>query len=867
MVARMVTLHRYEVVPFIPAALSPLLEIAHNLWWSWNEPARALFRRIDPSLHARVSENPLAVLSRAPQGRLDELCGDGEFLAAMASVSAELQAYLGRESWFDRQFKQPGSALASARIGYFSMEFGIHECLPVYSGGLGVLAGDHLKSASDLGLPLTGVGLAFSQGYFRQALDAEGVQHERYPANDWHDLPVTLVTDTDGGRVLVEITLPVPGASPAKTRNVLVQAFRVQVGRVALFLLDANLPENAADDRALTNTLYGGDRNHRIRQEILLGIGGVRLLNAIGLHPSVCHMNEGHSAFLAIERVRQLMIDHGAPLVVASEAAASGNVFTTHTPVPAGNDAFPHDLIAPYLPVLGAGLGLTAEEVMSLGRVDPAQTHGGEFSMPVLAIRMADRYNGVSELHGREARAMWRVLWPNLPEGEVPIGSITNGVHLGTWVASELAALYDKHLGPGWIERGADKAMWAKIAGVPDEELWAVHERCRARLVAEIPARLRAIAERKGFPVDPRLTGILDPQALTIGFARRFATYKRGTLLLRDAERLHRIVSSADRPVQLVFAGKSHPQDWGGKELIRDIFRASRSDAFRGKILFLEDYDLNVARSLVAGCDVWLNTPRRPLEASGTSGMKACLNGGLHASILDGWWAEAYQGDNGFAIGHGEEYADTEQGDRVEAQALYRLLEDDLVPLFYDRDAAGLPRGWIARMKRSIATVAPFFNTTRMVEEYATTLYEPAARRWQLMTHEGLARARTLCAWRARVAAAWPAVKVESVTERGGPKLRAGQELGVTADLTLGTLGPGDVTVEVYHGKLRAGEALHEGAARELQCTGEIGAGKWRFEGSIPAGETGGFAFAVRVFPRNEALADRFASRLLSWQG
>jgi glycogen phosphorylase len=863
----MVTLHRYEVLPSIPAPLTPLLAIAHNLWWSWNEPARALFRRIDPSLHARVAENPLAVLSRAPQARLDELAGDAGYLAEMASVSADLHAYLGRESWFDRRFKHTGSALASARIGYFSMEFGIHECLPVYSGGLGVLAGDHLKSGSDLGLPLTGVGLAFSQGYFRQALDSEGVQHERYPENDWHDLPVTLVTDPHGGRILVEVLLPLTGAVPAATRAVKIQAFRVDVGRVQLFLLDANLPENAPEDRALTNTLYGGDRNHRIRQEIVLGIGGLRLLDAVSLHPSVCHMNEGHSAFLAIERVRQLMVDNGAPLVVAAEAAAAGNVFTTHTPVPAGNDAFPHDLIAPYLPVLGAGLGLTADEVMRLGRVNPAETQGGEFSMPVLAIRMADRYNGVSELHGREARAMWRVLWPNLPEHEVPIGSITNGVHLGTWVAGDLAALYEKHFGQGWIERGADEAMWAKIASVPDEELWAVHEGCRARLVAEIPGRIRAMAERKGFPIDPRLPSILDPKALTIGFARRFATYKRGTLLLRDVERFRRIVSSADRPVQLIFAGKSHPQDWGGKELIRDIFRASRSDAFRGKVIFLEDYDLNVARSLVAGCDVWLNTPRRPLEASGTSGMKACLNGGLHASILDGWWAEAYKGDNGFAIGHGEEYADAEHGDRVEAEALYRLLEDDLVPLFYERDAAGLPRGWIARMKRSIAGVAPFFNTTRMVEEYATTLYEPAAARSQAMTGEGLSRAKALCAWRARVTAAWPSVAIEQVTERGGPRLLAGQELGVTADVSLGGLGPGDVTVEAYFGKLRGAQTLHEGALRELVCTGELGAGKWRFEGTIPASEIGGFAFAIRVFPRNEALAGRFASRLLSWQG
>jgi glycogen phosphorylase len=861
----MVTLHRYEVLPSIPAALEPLVAIGHNLWWSWSERARALYAAIDPALYERVAENPLAVLSLAPQARLDELAADAGYLAEIAAVKRQLDQYLTRETWFDRFLKAGDRALAKARIGYFSMEFGIHESLPVYSGGLGVLAGDHLKSASDLGLPLVGVGVAFSQGYFRQSLDAEGWQHERYPPNDWHDLPVSLVTGADGQRVVVEVSLPVVGAQPPKARAVAIQAWRVDVGRIPLFLLDANLPENAPEDRALTNTLYGGDRNHRIRQEILLGVGGVRLLDAIGLRPTVCHMNEGHSAFLAIERVRKLMADQGASFPVAAEAAAAGNVFTTHTPVPAGNDGFGPDLIAPYLPVLAAGLGLSVEEVMRIGRVDPAQ-QGSEFSMPVLAIRMADRYNGVALLHGREARAMWKVLWPGLPEHEVPIGSITNGVHLGTWVAPELAAFYAEHLGSDWIERSADKDLWARIAGVADADLWAVHERCRARLVAEIPQRMRALAERKGFPVDPKLTGVLDPRALTIGFARRFATYKRGTLLLRDAERLQRIVSRADRPVQLIFAGKSHPQDWGGKELIRDIFRASRSDAFRGKIVFVEDYDMSVARSLVAGCDVWLNTPRRPLEASGTSGMKACLNGALHASILDGWWAEGYAGDNGFAIGHGEEYADAEYGDRVEAQALYRLLEDDLVPLFYERDESGLPRGWIARMKRSIATVAPFFNTTRMVEEYAETLYEPAARRAIHMLADDLAAARAVTAFRSRVAAAWPSVKIAAVTEQGGPRVLAGKELSVAADVELGGLSPEDVLVEVYYGRLRGDHALQNGEARELRAGADLGGGRRRFEGVIPTAETGGYAFAVRVVPKSEALPGKFATRLLAWQ-
>jgi starch phosphorylase len=862
----MPTIHRYEVQPSIPAELEPLQALAKNLWWSWSESARDLFARIDPELYERVSENPIAVLFRAPQERLDALAKDAGYLTEIARIRGELAAYLARETWFDRTYR--GTPVAGATIAYFSMEFGLHESVPVYSGGLGVLAGDHLKSASDLGLPLIGVGVAFSQGYFRQSLDHEGWQTERYPPNDWHDLPVSPV-EANGARVTVQVSLPASGQGEGKLRSVALQAWRVDVGRVPLYLLDANLPENAPEDRALTNTLYGGDRNHRIRQEILLGVGGVRLLAAVGVKPTVCHMNEGHSAFLALERARQVIGREGVPFVVAAEAASAGNVFTTHTPVPAGNDAFAHDLIAPYLRVLAEGLGLTAEEVLRLGKADPAQTgqEGGEFSMPVLAIRMADRYNGVSLLHGREARAMWRVLWPRLEDHEVPIGSITNGVHPGTWVARDVAALYARVLGADWQERGDDPALWARIADVSDAELWALREHARARLVGELPARLRALTERKGLVFDPgKLPGPLDPRALTIGFARRFATYKRGTLLLRDADRLHRILSREGRPVQLVFAGKAHPQDWGGKELIRDIVRASRSDAFRGRIVFVEDYDMSVARALCAGVDVWLNTPRRPLEASGTSGMKAALNGALNASVLDGWWAEAYAGDNGFGIGHGEEYADAEYGDRVEAQALYRLLEDEIVPLFYDRDPSGLPRGWLARIKRSIATVGPFFNTGRMVEEYTTRLYEPAVRRFLDLTAEGLARASAVCAWKSRVASAWPAVRVERVSDHAPRPIRSGQEVPITAELHLGALSPSDVLVEAYYGRLFGDHAIAEGAALPLRHAADLGGGRHSFEGTIPARESGEHAFAVRVLPHGEALPNRFATRLLAWQ-
>jgi starch phosphorylase len=513
----------------------------------------------------------------------------------------------------------------------------------------------------------------------------------------------------------------------------------------------------------------------------------------------------------------------------------------------------------------GVGLGVGAGGAGGMGGA-PAIS-GGELSMPVLAIRLSDRYNGVSVLHGREARAMWSVLWPKVPVAEVPIEALTNGVHIGTWVGAELAELYSRYLGPEWRELEGDPAAWARVSAIPDEELWRTHERCRARLVRQVRDRLRVLAERRGKATRPgQFDGILDPNALTIGFARRFATYKRGTLLLRDPKRLAAILNNPERPVQLVFSGKAHPQDWGGKELIRDIVRASRADGFKGRIVFVEDYDMGVARALVSGVDIWLNTPRRPYEASGTSGMKAGMNGVLHASVLDGWWCEAYAGDNGFAIGWGEEHADAEHGDRLEAQALYRLLEEEIVPLFYQRDEAGLPRGFIACMKRSIATVAPVFNTSRMVKEYAERYYAPAAARHASMAEGGLARAWALCAWKERVAAAWPSVRVESVGERGPSRVVAGGEVGVEAVVSLGALTPDDVAVDLYFGRLLQDRSLAHGEAATMRPAEDLGGGRYRFEGSIAAREAGEHAFAVRVLPRHEGLPNRFATRLVAWQ-
>ncbi len=861
------TLHRFHVLPSLPPALAPLLDLAKNLWWTWSHDARDLFATIDPDVFEEVSENPLALLGRVKKERLVELAADPSYLARLARVTDVLGAYLGAKTWFDQQQRDAGAPIGRATIAYFSMEFGVHECLPVYSGGLGVLAGDHLKSASDLGLPLVGVGIAFSKGYFRQSLDVEGWQTERYPPNDWHDLPVSPALRPDGQRAAVKVALPIAfdGAGGLKVRDVALQAWVVHVGRVKLYLLDADLDENAEGDRALTNTLYGGDRSHRVRQEILLGIGGLRMLRALGIQPELCHMNEGHSAFLAIERIRGLMTEHGVTFEVAREAAAAGNVFTTHTPVPAGNDVFAKDLVLPYLETISREMGVTGADLLSLGRANPAD-QGSDFSMPVLAIRTADGYNGVSALHGREARAMWKSLWPEVPVDDVPIGSVTNGVHPATWIAPPLAKLYAKVMGEGFLEKGHAPELWSRIHDLPDHELWSAHEAQRAALVSHVRRRLRAAARRRGKPEDGTLAHLLDPNVLTVGFARRFATYKRGTLLFRDPARLHRILGNPQMPVQLVFAGKAHPQDVGGKELIRDIVRASRQNGFRGRVVFVEDYDMGAARELVSGVDVWLNTPRRPLEASGTSGMKAAMNGVLHASVLDGWWCEAYAGDNGFAVGDGEEYADSGFGDHVEAQALYRLLEEEIVPLFYERDAAGLPHRWIGRMKRSIASVAPYFNTHRMVTEYTEKLYVRAAERALALGADGCKPAASQSAWRARVAAAWPGVKVEEVVWPEAARVALGEELRVEAVVALPALTPGDVAVELYYGKVHGDHAFTGGVAKGMEPVAELAEGRVRFAGSITTPEAGEHAFAVRVLPRHPGLAGPHAMGLIAWQ-
>jgi starch phosphorylase len=855
------TFRRFTVVPRLPAPLERLREIAQNLWWSWSPVAREMFNRIDADLWDELHGNPIELLSRVSQQRLDELAIDDAFLSHLDATHASFTAYMSQKGWFNRKFPEA----ENAKIGYFSMEYGLHESLPIYSGGLGVLAGDHLKTASDLGLPLVGVGLAYAEGYFRQVLNDDGLQTEKYPINDWHKLPVVPVFTNEAGaekkRLIIRVTYP--------DRVILAQLWKVQVGRVPLFLLDANLAENKPEDRSITGPLYGGDQEFRVRQEIMLGIGGVHALEAVGMSPTVCHMNEGHSAFLALERIARYMRDRKVTFAVAREAASAANIFTTHTPVPAGNDAFTPELVRRYLEPYRVPLGLSDDELIGLGRMNPADKISS-FSMPVLAIHASDHANGVSALHGVVSRTMYKPLWPDLPDHEVPIGSVTNGVHLASWVSAQQGALYTRYLGPRWMETPDDKTIWARTRDIPDAELWQVHQHRRHRLITLCRKWLRAAAERRGESPDQiaACDEVFDPNALTIGFARRFATYKRADLLFSDVARVKKLLGDSKHPVQLVFAGKAHPQDRGGKTLIRNIVHASREAGLVGKVVFIENYDMRIARALVSGVDVWLNTPRRPHEASGTSGMKAAANGALNLSVLDGWWAEAWRDhgrDVGWAIGRGEEYQDA-AGDAVEAELLYDVLEREVVPLFYDRDSQNdLPRGWIRRMKTCIEHLAPEFNTARMVREYTERFYVPAVRLAGKMTNNELAGAKELVAWKEAVTRGWPKVSVRELAATSRSELSVGEAVDVEATVELGSLTPNDVVVELYHGPTAGAQDLQHGHVVRMSLAAKRDDGSYRYVGKIPTTESGAHAFTARVMPWNETMSHPYETSLVRW--
>jgi len=844
-----------SVFPALPERLNKLDDLIFNLWWSWSPQAQKLFMSIDPLIWEDVNHNPVKLLRRISPERLTLLAKDGEFLRFYDEVIADFEAYMNPEStWFSRTFPDHKDDV----IAYFSAEFGLHESLPIYSGGLGILSGDHCKSASDLGLPFVGVGFLYPQGYFTQYIDDEGVQEAIYEKLDFSEAPVLPARDPQGNEVIISVELP--------GRSVYARVWRIQVGRISLFLLDTNVELNAESDRELAARLYGGDHEIRIAQEVVLGIGGVRALRAMGIEPAVFHMNEGHSAFLSLERVRELVQEKNLRFFEAQQVVAATSVFTTHTPVPAGNDAFSFDLIDKYFHMYWGQMGLDRTGFMNLARW---QTPWGErFSMTVLALRFAAYANGVSKLHGHVARQMWSGLWPELPIEEVPITHITNGVHTGTWLSSDLAELYDEYLGAeNWREEPDLVDAWDRVAEIPDEVLWNRHQSLRHESMNFL--RDRVARQRRRYGDSPaeieEAYQLFNPDALTIGFARRFATYKRANLIFHDLERIKRILSDPERPVQIIFSGKAHPADEPGKAIIKQIHQLSKEPEFRGKIIFIENYDMNIARQMVQSVDLWMNTPRRPNEASGTSGQKAALNALPNFSVLDGWWVEGYTGDDGWVIGEDRTYRNEAVQDEADAQSLYNTLEREIIPAFFNRDAAGVPREWLRRMKASVKFCAPRFSMSRQVKDYMNKLYLPAILAGDRMVANDFQGARSLARWKESIYRGWGQVHI-AADRPEVERLSVGACLELTAKVYLGSISQNDVSVEIVWGTRAAeGDELQDIHIIPMTMQGVQPDGAFTYAGKLCFDVNGKYGYGIRVLPTHPHLNNRYEMARVKW--
>ncbi|MBZ0265970.1 alpha-glucan family phosphorylase [bacterium] len=849
-------IHTIHVIPTLPKKLERLRSVALDLHWVWSPDAIDLFRRLDQDLWVHTEQNPVRMLAEIGQERLENIASDEGFLAQLDRIWHTFESYRKESTWYQKTFTNH----KKLKIAYFSAEFGLHESLPVYSGGLGVLAGDYLKAASDLGIPIIGVGLAYQKGYFRQYLNADGWQQESYPENDMFCLPIELLRDEASGK-------PIECNVWVGSRDVALHIWRVQIGRTELYLLDTNVLANDPEDRKITETLYGGGYETRIRQEIVLGIGGLIALEKLGIDATIFHLNEGHSAFMALERIRKLMEESQLTFEEARLAAKSSNVFTTHTPVPAGIDRFGKDLIDKYFQSYWPQLGLDRRSFFALGGADPDKTDT-TFNMAILAIKLSATTNGVSQLHASVSRNMWKDLWPGVHKSEIPILGITNGVHAPSWISDDMRRLLDRELGPRWEENPLGTQMWKRVQQISNEEIYRMRERLRRRLIAFSRKRLRKqLSQRNANPSEIEQVGnVLDMETLTIGFARRFATYKRAGLLFSDRERLLRILTNPQKPVQLIFAGKAHPADEPGKRIIREIVHFARDERVRNRIVFIEDYDINVARHMVQGCDVWLNNPRRPLEASGTSGMKAAVNGVLNCSTLDGWWDEAFSPKIGWAIGHGETYDDVKLQDKVESEALYDILEEHIVPLFYHQDSLGVPRAWTNMIKDTLEIVFPRFVMARMVDEYTQQAYLPCLERYERLSEDGFKRTRELNSWTHKIQNNWSAVKVLDVVDNSPAQLHVGESINVTTTVSLGQLEPSDVCVEAFRGPLSGDRELQKGDGIALSFIERDERGNCIYGGDLLCDSSGYFGYAIRILPCHEDVLRSMEMGYVVWE-
>ncbi len=851
-------LSTYNVIPSIPVNLEKLREVAYNLHWTWNQDSRELFRRLHMELWEDTNHNPVMMLGKISQERLNELSHDDGFIAHLDRVYNKLQNYLSEKTWYQKNHEFP----ENFNIIYFSAEFGLTECLQTYSGGLGVLAGDHLKASSDLGIPLIGLGLLYKEGYFQQYLNSDGWQHERYEINDFDNLPMKLVQTAENKPLVLSVNLA--------GREVFFQVWKIEVGRIPLYLLDTNLPSNNEVDRKITETLYGGNVETRIEQEIILGIGGIRTIHSLGINSMVCHMNEGHSAFMSLERMKYLIQNEGLTFQEAKEIGYCSNIFTTHTPVPAGIDVFSNELVEKYFGnYYRHELKISDKDFYSLGTIYK-NNESNVFNMAHLAMNTAGFINGVSKLHGEVSKKMWVSGYKDIPFNEIPIGYVTNGVHMRSHISHEMEELFHQYIGEKWIDNPASSNLWERIDKIPDEELWRTHERRRERLVAFARRRLyKQIKNRGGSQEELEAASeVLDPSVLTIGFARRFATYKRATLIFHDIDRLADIVNNKEKPVQFIIAGKAHPKDEEGKRFIQEIFQITKEARFKRKIVFIENYDMNVAHYLVEGCDIWLNNPRRPLEASGTSGMKVIANGGLNFSVLDGWWDEGFDPEVGWKIGNGEEYSDPDYQDEVESRQLYNTLETQIVPVYYSRGEDKLPRRWIAKIKNSMKKLGPFFNTHRMVQEYFEKYYSQSYEKRILLMEKKWNKGKELTEWKEKVKSNWNNIKVLNIETNGssGKQLLVGEEFPVKAEIDLGSLAPDDVDVQIYYGPLEEnGNPQNNSTVIMNVDSRKSKNGFYKYIGQVPCARSGHQGYTIRILPKNPLLIHPFELDVVYW--
>jgi starch phosphorylase len=842
----------YQVHPNIPENLAFLEVLSRNVWWCWKKDAIELFRRIDPPRWVESGRNPIAFLAKIPQDRFEQLAKDDGYLAHLDRTRDAFQNLV-----LDPVIEKGVRVTPGENIAYFSMEFGLHESLPLFAGGLGILAGDHLKAASNLALPLIGVGLMYGEGYFRQYLNQDGWQQEEYPQTDIYNLPVERVQDKTGNDLSISIQ------GPDGPIHAIV--WKIAVGRIPLYLLDTNIADNSPASREITARLYAGDNKVRLAQEMLLGLGGMKALAAMDIKPRVLHMNEGHSAFASLQRLAQIMADQQVDLNTALEIIPRTTVFTTHTPVAAGHDQFAVELVKPYLTPLEEKLNVSADIILSWGQSEGSNADA-PLSMFILALHMSAYCNGVSKLHGAVARRMWSFVWPRRPEEEVPISHVTNGIHVPTFISQELAYLFDRHLGPEWYLSSRKAENIQNIDEIYDEELWRSHAMNRSRLVRTCRTQLVKQYKRRNAPrkVLEAVESALDPDTLTIAFARRFATYKRATLLLHDEERLESIINNKDAPVQFIFAGKAHPKDNEGKELIKRLFQFASKTEVRDKIIFLEDYDMHLARHLLQGADVWLNTPRRPYEACGTSGMKAAINGVLNVSTLDGWWCEGYSEERGWRIGNGEEYQDHRYQDDVESQALYNVLENEVIPCFYGRKNGDLPGCWLKKMKNSMKMAMQSFCSLRMVSDYEEQYYKPSVDRWDSLLADNAEKAKNLTAQLQRLRTHWNQIQIKPPVRQNQETYHVGDSFQVSAEVTLAELAPDEVDVELYYGNLKSLEEVAESHVEPMAVREDLGGGNYLYACSLKCEVSGRFGFTVRVSPRGDKRI-KSTPRLLTW--